>query len=291
MGSFSDHLITPMSEELDSSDCFQDLCFNEQAWTSTFGVLNPIEPRGTLGSDSIRDVSYRSSLVLPSLHLSQSEKQNDDQHFCTFPGCDRAFSTPSNRKRHELTHSDHRPHACDYPGCSRRFTRKYDLKMHGLVHSKEKSHKCLVSGCDRAYGRISSLRDHERRVHRMFGRAFRKTYDDRRSRHPRSLDIQSAEPNSSIQYCSSFPPPLGLSFNGPSPGSCPQSPSHIKCFEENDQVCSSSFTLDSCSSSPTPAPCLSSPELTSEITLFEQGTLSSTNPLELFIIIDPPLRI
>jgi hypothetical protein len=90
------------------------------------------------------------------------ELQPAGRFTCTYPGCNKSFSTSAILKRHIKEHSGERPFACTAEGCNKRFARKYDLKVHMRSHTGEKPYMCTFPGCERKFSRSSDLRLHER---------------------------------------------------------------------------------------------------------------------------------
>lgn len=92
------------------------------------------------------------------------DKLQDGRLPCRFPGCQKTFTNPSNRLRHERLHSGVKPFVCDYKHdgviCGKSFARKSDLQTHLKTHTKEKPFPCSI--CGKAFARSSDLRCHER---------------------------------------------------------------------------------------------------------------------------------
>eukprot|EP01119_Soliformovum_irregulare_P024053 TRINITY_DN8543_c0_g1_i2.p1 TRINITY_DN8543_c0_g1~~TRINITY_DN8543_c0_g1_i2.p1 ORF type:complete len:279 (+),score=34.04 TRINITY_DN8543_c0_g1_i2:71-907(+) len=87
-------------------------------------------------------------------------------HQCRFSGCERTFTTSTNRNRHEKLHSGERPFICNFgEDCKKSFARKYDLQVHLRSHTKDRPYKCDAAGCDKAFTRSSSLKEHEKAIH------------------------------------------------------------------------------------------------------------------------------
>jgi hypothetical protein len=87
---------------------------------------------------------------------------------CAHSGCNSLFTTLANRKRHERLHTGEKPFVCSSEDCGKCFARKYDLKVHLRTHTKEKPYDCTT--CGKKFSRVSSLREHERNIHK-FGQA------------------------------------------------------------------------------------------------------------------------
>eukprot|EP00742_Colponemidia_sp_Colp-10_P014256 GILJ01016173.1.p1 GENE.GILJ01016173.1~~GILJ01016173.1.p1 ORF type:complete len:1310 (-),score=23.92 GILJ01016173.1:100-4029(-) len=81
---------------------------------------------------------------------------------CKITGCDKRFSTPSNRDRHErCVHSSQHRRAC--PICDSMFARSDTLKVHiAEKHSKIRNFKCSLEGCSASFLRKEHLQIHER---------------------------------------------------------------------------------------------------------------------------------
>jgi len=98
---------------------------------------------------------------------SKDRKLKKFVYCCAYPGCDGAFTTMANKKRHERLHSGEKPFSCDYNKCGKFFARKYDLKVHARTHTKEKPYICPLPECGKKFSRNSSLREHERNIHNI----------------------------------------------------------------------------------------------------------------------------
>lgn len=85
------------------------------------------------------------------------------RHACAVGGCDRAFRTPAELRRHEASHSAPRQHACPLGGCDAAFGSARELRAHAASHGGGDARRpfaCQHPSCGRAFARPSALRAH-----------------------------------------------------------------------------------------------------------------------------------
>ena len=79
---------------------------------------------------------------------------------CSFPNCDKTYSTSNNLNRHiQSFHQQLKPFPC--PICPKRFVAKANLRDHLYIHSGEKPFEC--PDCNERFRQSSQLLVHSRR--------------------------------------------------------------------------------------------------------------------------------
>ncbi|PWN35863.1 uncharacterized protein FA14DRAFT_122681, partial [Meira miltonrushii] len=53
---------------------------------------------------------------------------------CSYPGCDKTFSTSGHAARHNRIHTGSKPYRCTFPGCNASFSRQDNSLQHYRTH-------------------------------------------------------------------------------------------------------------------------------------------------------------
>ncbi|KAF8588903.1 hypothetical protein K439DRAFT_1334234 [Ramaria rubella] len=95
-------------------------------------------------------------------HASLSYEEDDDQENDTSSKryvcqhCGKRFGRPSSLKTHEIVHSDDKPYECTYPGCGKTFTVPSNMRRHYRKTHEAPSGRNSGSGEDEDYPQESA---------------------------------------------------------------------------------------------------------------------------------------
>ena len=116
------------------------------------------------------------------------------QFTCSFPGCNKEYSTKFALKRHSVTHSGKKKFACRF--CSKRFALEQYQKEHEYIHTNETPYICGIDGWNETFRQRAKLW-----LHRMSHQGYQKKNYRIFSRKD---TIRTAKPNKYAQNFTSY---------------------------------------------------------------------------------------
>lgn len=93
--------------------------------TSNLGRHNNLLPVQATSSDPSSQVISQSNS-----RRNARRRVRPRRHLCTWPGCQRAFSSPKDLSRHQNTHTRVRTYQCPNSGCNKSFSRADNCQRH-----------------------------------------------------------------------------------------------------------------------------------------------------------------
>jgi len=84
--------------------------------------------RGLEGSGIVLEAPARARVA------PQKGPDGKKRYPCSYPGCDKTFSTSGHAARHSRIHTGQKPYRCTFPGCKARFSRQDNSLQHYRTH-------------------------------------------------------------------------------------------------------------------------------------------------------------
>ncbi|KAI8366715.1 uncharacterized protein BYT42DRAFT_587650 [Radiomyces spectabilis] len=113
--------------------------YNSPSYYPTLPVPSKLDSPSTLSTNANDRFINHYSPNPPEPYAAESPSQDEKQHVCTHPNCQRRFKRLEHLKRHMRIHTSERPFQCTYAGCQKSFSRSDNLTQHLKTHERRGS--------------------------------------------------------------------------------------------------------------------------------------------------------